>query len=129
MGAKPKYGQAYPIQYCLKPLGYSTRNEIAGFHDMLCSIAIQLRQVFEYESCLMDEGFRDRMHYASRGDVDSVMGLVRQAAIVAIKREADKLEMVDFAEAYDWVVRLNKGTEVSPFVIDDFTFFNYPNTV
>ncbi|WNS46103.1 TniB family NTP-binding protein [Paenibacillus sp. MMS20-IR301] len=112
-------GRRMPVQKELKP--FKRDNE---YIDFLQDIEEQLSNVFDRQSHLTDPDICDAIFYASDGVLDSIMMLIRRAARNAIEKNAERIEKVDFAAAFERYAHLwknGKGTkEINPFLIENF---------
>ncbi len=124
----PQLSRRFPTRYQVKPFGYVSSSEVETFRRVLHEIDKQLMEVFDMQSMLADEEFADRMYYATRGVIDSIMKLVRKAAKYAIDREAERVEIEDFAKAFELFTHVSSGKAVNPFLIEEFTLSKYPIT-
>ncbi|MCY9658492.1 TniB family NTP-binding protein [Paenibacillus chondroitinus] len=124
----PQLSRRFPIRLNLKPFGYHSKSEVETFRRLMHEIDLQLAEIFVSPAMLADELMCDRMYYATRGSIDSIMKLIRKAAKYAIDREAECIELADFARAYELYTHVSMGKTVNPFLIEDFSLSKFPLT-
>ncbi|WP_171720926.1 TniB family NTP-binding protein [Paenibacillus phytohabitans] len=103
----------------ITPFGYGSSGEKNEFQRLMFEIDKQVAKVFESTSDLADETCCERFMYATNGAMNSIMSLVRQGAKNALAREAERIELVDLARAYEKVTYVNRGKSLNPFAIHD----------
>jgi len=92
--------------------------------DFLQELEELLSHVFDRQSHLTDPDISDAMFYATNGVLDSIMMIVRRAARLAITKNAQCIEKVDSADAFQRYGRLHqtgKGKDFNPFLIENFS--------
>ncbi|WP_043933853.1 ATP-binding protein [Bacillus sp. EB01] len=101
----------------LSQFGYSTQKERQAFQRLLHEIERNLP--FEESSGFTDEEMCLRIFDASKGLMDTIMNLVREAAYLAIEDGAPKIELEHLATAFSMNGHVNKAVN-NPFIYEEY---------
>lgn len=122
----PQLSRRFPIRVQMKPFGYGNSKEIEEFQMLMFAIDKQLQEVFERMANFADEDMCERMYYATGGSIDSIMKLIRKSAKNAFLRDAENIDLVDLASAYNLYSHVNRNSDINPFVIENFSLEKFP---
>jgi predicted AAA+ superfamily ATPase len=99
----------------LTPFEYGSPEEVETFRRVLYEIDKNLP--FELSSNLADPEFSDRIHYSAKGLMRATMKLISRGAKNAIQKNHPQIEMLDFAESYEYFYRYTRKDEDNPFLV------------
>lgn len=114
----PQLKRRFSMKYSLPPFGYEDDTRVQEFRILMKHLDNILP--FENLSGLDTPDIADRIMHATGGIMNSIMKLVREAALIALEQEKDKIEMIDLAKAYQLHEWIFGGTGSNPFLIKKF---------
>ncbi|MFF5395855.1 TniB family NTP-binding protein [Peribacillus butanolivorans] len=101
----------YKREYRLKPFAYKTKENVLVFKKVLSQIEKQLP--FDEESQIKDHS--DIIHFATKGIMDNVMSLIREASILSIYDGDVAVRLKHLYSAFDMDYHMNDGANENPF--------------
>jgi hypothetical protein len=104
----------YKRELRLKPFAYQTKENVLVFKKVLSQIEKQLP--FDDKSNLQE--YSDIIHFASKGTMDNVMSLIREAAILAIYDDDNAVRLKHLYAAFDEDYHMNDGVKENPFNVN-----------
>jgi energy-coupling factor transporter ATP-binding protein EcfA2 len=93
-------------------------NDLEEFRSFLNELDHALP--FEELAGLAGPVMSERFYAATRGLVDSIMRIIRSAAKIAIENDKNKMELLDFAKAFNLHQHISHG-KTNPFLKKNFT--------
>jgi hypothetical protein len=109
----------FAIHHKLEKFRYETDEDIEDFRRMMYEIDIRLPLV--QSSWLADPDISERIYLATDGLMRSMMKLIRRAAKIAIENNHDRIELIDFAYAFDFFYQFKKKKD-NPFLTEPFEY-------
>lgn len=115
----------FSIHHGIYSFGYHSDEEQDDFRQLLYELAIRLP--FDQTPNLSDRDMSKRIYDATQGHMDSIMKLIRRASFYAIESDHETIELIDFAQAFEFHYRFRQKMD-NPFLVekylhdDDFLF-------
>ncbi|PWW30563.1 TniB protein [Cytobacillus oceanisediminis] len=113
---KRRFSMRHPIS----PFSYDNPKKVEEFRMLLNHIDQMLP--FNEFSGLRHENIADRMMYATNGLMNSIMKIIREAALIAVNENREKIELKDLSDAYLLHSAILKGKKENPFVEEKFIY-------
>jgi energy-coupling factor transporter ATP-binding protein EcfA2 len=104
----------FSMRYLLSPFGYEDENRIKEFRLLMRQMDTLLP--FVNLAGLDNPDFADRIMAATGGIMNSIMKLIREAALIALEQGKDKIEITDLAKAYQLHAYIMKENDNNPFL-------------
>ncbi|MRX71970.1 AAA family ATPase [Bacillus lacus] len=114
----PQLKRRFSMRYSIPPFGYEEENRKKEFRMLMKQLDNLLP--FEQLAGLENPEFADRIMTATGGVMNSIMKLIKEAALIALEQEKEQIEMIDMAKAYQLHSYILLGEENNPFVKKDF---------
>lgn len=114
----PQLKRRFSMRYSIPPFGYEEENRKKEFRMLMKQLDILLP--FEQLAGLENPEFADRIMTATGGVMNSIMKLIKEAALISLEQEKEQIEMIDMAKAYQLHSYILQGEENNPFVKKDF---------
>ena len=122
LDCNPQLKRRFSMVYNLSPFRFEDELSMNEFAKLLYSIDQQLP--FEELSGLAQGDMMERFYFATNGLMDSIMKLIRDATNFAIEQEKTKIELEDFAKAFNFHAHLHEGKSRHPFKGENFSIGN-----
>jgi energy-coupling factor transporter ATP-binding protein EcfA2 len=122
--ANPQLERRFAMRESLDPFGWGIATQQQEFKTFLR--VLDERLPFPKRANLTDHETAFRIYCATSGVIGYIMKLVRRAAIMAIDRRADCLDLELLAEAYDERLAAGTPTRVNPFLVEPQQLFPAP---
>ncbi|WP_316572084.1 TniB family NTP-binding protein [Neobacillus sp. YIM B06451] len=116
--SNPQLKRRFSMRETLPPFGVENTQRIREFQMLLHQIDKQLP--FDELTGIGEENFANRIMYATDGIMNSIMKLIRNAALNAIKQGKEKIDLTDLAKSYHMHSYILKGKENNPFIHETF---------
>jgi hypothetical protein len=110
-------GRRFTMKEVLDPFSYRDQASIKEFRMLLQQI--DHKQPFENLSGLGTPEFADKIIIATDGVMNSIIKLIKDSALYALKQEKDKVDMTDLAMSFDlhsFFLSGTDGEKANPFV-------------
>ncbi|MEH7747329.1 TniB family NTP-binding protein [Neobacillus drentensis] len=118
--SNPQLLRRFSYRCPMAPFSYNTPQGVNEFRTLLGQIDKNLP--FKEHSNLADADIADRIMYATNGVMNSVMKIIRDAALRAVKDNRERIEKVDLAIVYNLHASIMKGKNDNPFTKEKFEF-------
>jgi AAA+ superfamily predicted ATPase len=116
----PQLLRRFSYRSTIAPFSYDTPQGMDEFRKLLGQIDKKLP--FKDRSNLAEAEIADRLMYATNGVMNSVMKIIRDAALRAVKDNRERIEMVDLAKVYNLHASIMKGKDDNPFTKEKFEY-------
>ncbi len=123
LNANEQLSRRFAHRVELLPFQFETEKQIAEFFTFMKLLEEMLP--LSEASNLASSNLAPRIYFASDGYVGYAMKLIRQAAIAAIEKGLEKLDLELLSEAYDAHVRADKPGKINPFNCTTFRIADY----
>lgn len=110
----PQLKRRFSMRYSIPPFGYEEENRKKEFRMLMKQLDILLP--FEHIAGLENPDFADKIMTATGGIMNSIMKLIKEAALIALEQEKDQIEMIDMAKAYQLHSYILQGEDKNPFI-------------
>lgn len=104
----------FSMRINLEPFGWKSAEQRQEFRTFLGAVDVKLPLL--KRSNLADGEMALRFFYASDGVVANIMQIVRRAAVLAIERSLEKLDLAALAEAYEDRLATSNPSKKNPFL-------------
>ncbi|MBM6617289.1 TniB family NTP-binding protein [Bacillus suaedaesalsae] len=120
VAANPQLKRRFSLRESIAPFSYDSPNEVVEFRMLLKEVDKMLP--FENLSGLGEEDLADRFMFATNGVMNSVMKIIRDAAIQVVEEGREKIEREDLAKAYHLHSSILRAKKFNPFTKEEFNY-------
>ncbi|MBM7620162.1 myosin heavy subunit [Bacillus tianshenii] len=115
--ANEQLNRRFSMRLSLSPFGIETLQKREEIKKLL--FMIDDRLPFKKLSGLNSDLMLEKLHLATDGLINSIMKLIREAALFALEKNQEKIELMDFARAYQMHAHIMRSGDKNPFLNEE----------